>query len=85
MNLQGFPRDFPCKLKPELEQAESTAIAPSIGVRSPISSEAGFLTVSPRSTDEPGVLDRRPHQVECARRCAGRHASLGSLASCDDN
>jgi hypothetical protein len=53
MNMQGFPRDFLLKLKPELEQAESAAISPSTGMRQPI--EAGFLTVSPRSTDEPGV------------------------------
>jgi hypothetical protein len=55
MNMQGFPRDFLLKLKPELEQAESAAIAPSTGIRQPI--EAGFLTVSPRSTDEPGVVE----------------------------
>jgi hypothetical protein len=57
MNMQGFPCDFLLKLKPELEQAESAAIAPSMGTRPPISSEAGFLTVSPRSTDEPGVVE----------------------------
>ena len=56
MNMQGFPRDFLLKLKPELEHAESAAVTPSTGVR-PISSEAGFLTVSPRSTDEPGVVE----------------------------
>jgi hypothetical protein len=57
MNMQGFPRDFLLKLKPELEQAESAAIAPLMGIRPPIRSEAGFLTVSPRSTDEPGVVE----------------------------
>jgi hypothetical protein len=54
MNMQGVPRDFLLKLRSELEQAESAAIDPSMGIRTPISSEAGFLTVLPRSTDEPG-------------------------------
>jgi hypothetical protein len=57
MNMQGFPRDFLLKLKPELEPDESAAIAPSIGVRPAITGEAGFLRVSPRSTDEPRVVE----------------------------
>jgi hypothetical protein len=57
MNMQGFPRDFLLKLKPELEQVESAAVAPSLGIRPSISGEAGFLTVSSRSTDEPGVIE----------------------------
>jgi hypothetical protein len=57
MNMQGFPRDFLLKLKPELEQAEAAAIAPSLGIRPPISSEFGLLTVSSRSTDEPEVVE----------------------------
>ena len=57
MNMQGFPRDFLLKLKPELEQAESVAIAPSLGIRPPVSSEVGCLTVSSRSKDEPGVVE----------------------------
>jgi hypothetical protein len=57
MNMQGFPRDFLLKLKPELEQPQSAAVAPSMGIRPLISSEADFLTVWPRSTDEPGVVE----------------------------
>jgi hypothetical protein len=56
MNMQGFPRDFLLKFKPELEQVESAAIAPSMDMRPPISTEAGFLTMSPQST-EPGVVE----------------------------
>ena len=57
MNMQGFPRDFLLRLKPELEQGESGAIALSMGIRPPNSSEGGFLIMSPRSTDELGVVE----------------------------
>jgi hypothetical protein len=57
MNIQGFPRDFLLKFKPELEEVEPAAIAPSMDIRPPISTEAGFLTVSPQSTDKPGVVE----------------------------
>jgi hypothetical protein len=57
MNLQGFPRDFLLKFKPELEQAESAEIASPTIARAPISNEGGFLTVSPLSTDELGVVE----------------------------
>lgn len=57
MNMQGFPRDYLLKLKPELERTESAAIAPSMTGRLPVSSEADFLTVSARSTDQSGVVE----------------------------
>ena len=73
MNMQGFPRDFLLKLKPELEQARSAAVTPSTGVH-PISGEAGFLTVSPRSTDESGVVET----VICIKLNAHDVALIGS-------
>jgi hypothetical protein len=54
MNLQGFPRDFLLKFKPELEQTESAEIAAPTIARAPISNEGGFLTVC---TDELGVVE----------------------------
>jgi hypothetical protein len=56
--------------KSELEQAESAAIAPSIDTRRPISSAAGFLTVSPRFTDEPGLVEIVIHIKPSARDAA---------------
>ena len=55
VNLQAFPRDFLLKLKPDLEEAESAAIVSSVVGRAPTTKE--ILTVSPRSTDEPGVVE----------------------------
>ena len=57
MNLQALPRDLRLKLQPELERAKSTSIASPTIARAPISNKDAFLTVSPRSTDEAGVVE----------------------------
>jgi hypothetical protein len=77
VNLQAFPRDFLLKLKPDLEEAESAAIVSSVVGRAPTSKE--ILTVSPRSTDEPGVVEMSsasgsPPTLRRSTRIAQLHA-----------
>jgi len=47
-----------------------------MGIRPPISSEAGFLTVSPRSTDEPGVVE-----IVIRIKVGAHHAALVGSAT----
>jgi hypothetical protein len=80
VNLQAFPRDFLLKLRPDLEEAESAAIVSSMVGRAPTTKE--ILTVSPRSTDEPGVVeivirirlgsDAAPVDTHCPTTCPPR-------------
>jgi hypothetical protein len=80
VNLQAFPRDFLLKLKPDLEEAESAAIVSSVVGSAPTTKE--ILTVSPRSTDEPGVVeivirirlgsDAAPVDTHCPTTCPPR-------------
>jgi hypothetical protein len=57
MNLQCYPRELLLKFTPEMEQAESAAIASSRAAPAPISNEAGTLIMPACCTGEPKDID----------------------------
>lgn len=56
VGYERLPRDFLLKFKPELAQAEAAGIASATNACAAAGQELNLPSVSPRPTEEPGVV-----------------------------